>query len=300
MSRSTRVAGLSTTPGFMPWWAISSSERCRWRAGLVVHADPVGPGVGKGGDELVGVLDHQVAIERQAGGLAQALDHRGADGDVGDEMAVHDVDVDDGAAAALGRGNLVGQVGEVGGEDGGKQLDHVRFRVDSRGTSPCPASVSAEVGRESRIGIPRPLRHAPATDSDPRDQIACPKTAQEFPIKTGETLMQPVNLSSYGSAHPIWGPVPVSKATATSLTESKGSANSSEPASRIDSLPPTGSNWGPVHVSTATAASLTGTTGASSPSAPPSLCGSSGAATASGSTEQAVGNNPGVHIDELV
>jgi len=93
-------------------------------AGLVMDADPVGSCFGQGGDEFVWVLDHQVAVERQGGGLAEALDDRGAEGNVGDEMAIHDVDMDDGAATELSRGNLVGQVGEVGGEDGGEKLDH--------------------------------------------------------------------------------------------------------------------------------------------------------------------------------
>jgi len=32
-------------------------------------------------------------------------------------VAIHDVDVDGGAAAALGRGNLVGQVGKISGQN---------------------------------------------------------------------------------------------------------------------------------------------------------------------------------------
>ena len=65
--------------------------------------------------------------------FAQAGDHGRTDGDVGDEVAVHDVDVDGCAAAALGRGNLVGQVGKVGGEDGWQQLDHGMKRNSLRG-----------------------------------------------------------------------------------------------------------------------------------------------------------------------
>ena len=69
-------------------------------AGLVVHAHPVGPRIGKGGYELVRVLDHQVAIERQAC-PAQALHHRRTKGDVGHKMSVHHVHVDHRAAAPL-------------------------------------------------------------------------------------------------------------------------------------------------------------------------------------------------------
>jgi len=75
-------------------------------AGLVVNADPTGPGLGKGGNELVRFLDHQMAVKRQAGRTAQALHDRRPQRDVGHKMAVHHVHVDDRAAAPLGRGNL--------------------------------------------------------------------------------------------------------------------------------------------------------------------------------------------------
>ena len=41
----------------------------------------------------VGVLDHQVRVERQVGGPGQRLDHRRAEGQVRDEVVVHHVDV---------------------------------------------------------------------------------------------------------------------------------------------------------------------------------------------------------------
>jgi hypothetical protein len=61
--------------------------------------------------------------------LRSDCDDRRADGDVGDEMAVHDVDVDDGAAAALGRGDFVGQAGKIRGKYGWDELDHYGNRV---------------------------------------------------------------------------------------------------------------------------------------------------------------------------
>ena len=71
-----------------------------------------------------------MAVEGELGDGADGLDHGRAEGDVGDEVAVHDVDVDDGAAAALGRGDFVGEVGEVRGEDGEAEFDHEgRFEV---------------------------------------------------------------------------------------------------------------------------------------------------------------------------
>ena len=87
-------------------------------AGFDLDGDHVGAGFGEGGDELVGILDHEVAVEREGGDGADGLDDGRAEGDVGDEVAVHDVDVDDGAAAGGGAADFVGEVCEVRGQDG--------------------------------------------------------------------------------------------------------------------------------------------------------------------------------------
>ena len=76
---------------------------------LVVDAYPVGARLRKGRNVLIRILDHQVAIERKLCRLAQALDDRRPDGDVGDKMPVHHIDMDHCAAAALGRGYFVCQ-----------------------------------------------------------------------------------------------------------------------------------------------------------------------------------------------
>ena len=69
-----------------------------------------------------GTVDHQVDVQRQIRHRADALYHRDADGDIGDEQAVHDVHVDIvGVGDAL---DVTAQMGEVGGEDGGGDLDH--------------------------------------------------------------------------------------------------------------------------------------------------------------------------------
>ena len=72
-----------------------------------MDAHPVDAGIGEGGYEFVGVLDHHVAVKGQAGVLANGFDECRAEGEVGDEVAIHDVDVDGSAAAALGGLDLV-------------------------------------------------------------------------------------------------------------------------------------------------------------------------------------------------
>ena len=93
-------------------------------AGLVVNAHPVGAGIGESRDELVGILDHQVAVERQFCCLAQAAYHRRPDGDVGHEMAVHHVHVDHRAAAALGSRNLVRKMRKISRKYRWQQFNH--------------------------------------------------------------------------------------------------------------------------------------------------------------------------------
>ena len=82
-------------------------------ANFVVHTHPVRPGICKGGNVLIRILDHQVAVERQLRSLAQAGHYRRPDGDIGHKMPVHDVDMDHRAAAPLRRGNLVRQVRKI-------------------------------------------------------------------------------------------------------------------------------------------------------------------------------------------
>jgi len=65
-----------------------------------------------------------MAIQRQLGHLAQAFHHRRPNRNVGHKMAVHHVHVDHRAAATLGRGNLVRQVGEIRRKNRWKQLNH--------------------------------------------------------------------------------------------------------------------------------------------------------------------------------
>src|SRR5213078_2391519 len=64
-----------------------------------------------------GLHDHQVTIEGQVGELADRFYNLGAKGDVGDELAVHDIDVNPIGATRLAHRNLVRQSCEVGGED---------------------------------------------------------------------------------------------------------------------------------------------------------------------------------------
>ena len=72
-------------------------------------------------DIALGLYDHQVYVDGQRRALADGLKHGDADADIGDEAAVHYVEMD-----IIGGGNgfnAVAELGKVGGENGRCDLD---------------------------------------------------------------------------------------------------------------------------------------------------------------------------------
>jgi len=105
-------------------------------AGFLMDGNPVGAGLREGLDEIVGILNHQVTVKRDAGnGFAKRGDYRRADRDVGDEVAIHDVDVKNRAAGVDGGLSLRAELGEVGGEDGWREFDQRALLADRVGDS---------------------------------------------------------------------------------------------------------------------------------------------------------------------
>src|ERR1035437_1697450 len=136
-------------------------------ADLLLDGVQIGASLGEGGDEGVGVLDHQVTVEGQLGDRPQRLDHGRAEGDVGDEVAVHDVDMDDGAAAALSRGYFIGKVREVGGEDGEAEFDQRMWLLS------VVTSLSLRLaGRDGCLPC-KHKGHAATYVTDSRVEVAC-------------------------------------------------------------------------------------------------------------------------------
>ena len=81
--------------------------------GFHVNPQPIGPGLHKVLDVPLGMADHQMDIQGQAGGLAQGPSHPGTDGDIGDEMPVHDVHVDPIDAGLLRFLHVLRQAAEI-------------------------------------------------------------------------------------------------------------------------------------------------------------------------------------------
>ena len=75
--------------------------------GFYVHGEMVGACFGKVLKQAFGFLDHQVHVERKFCGAAASLDDEGSHRQVGDEVAVHHIDVDPVRARRFAGGDLV-------------------------------------------------------------------------------------------------------------------------------------------------------------------------------------------------
>ena len=93
------------------------------RPGLHMRGQHVGARIGVGLDVGIDRGDHQVHVHEGLHMRAERLDRRGAEGEVGHEMPVHHVDMDPIGALRLDGLDLLTEVGEIGREDGGGDLD---------------------------------------------------------------------------------------------------------------------------------------------------------------------------------
>ena len=92
-----------------------------------VHRDHVGTSLHEVRDVAIGCLNHQVDVERFGGHALDGAHDDRADRDVGDKMAVHDVDVNEIGAAAFNQRDVMPERGEVGGENRRGDLNHYRL-----------------------------------------------------------------------------------------------------------------------------------------------------------------------------
>ena len=88
-------------------------------AGFLVDGDPISPGFGKCGDEVIRSLNHEMAIERNFRDFAKRGYDEGADGDVRDEMTIHHVHMENGGSPFDGGLDLRAEASEVSRKDRG-------------------------------------------------------------------------------------------------------------------------------------------------------------------------------------
>ena len=82
-----------------------------------------GQAIRAGGDEVVhqpfGMLQHQMGVKKERGQRAQTADHRCAKGEVGDEHAVHHIQMQFVCTGTFHPRHRIGQTGEITRQDRG-------------------------------------------------------------------------------------------------------------------------------------------------------------------------------------
>jgi hypothetical protein len=90
-----------------------------------VDANPVGTGLDKLGDMMIGIRNHQVAIQRHGGNASDGLNKGRAKRDWGDEVPVHHVDVEYVGAGMLTGENIAFNVKRVSRKQGRSDAYHL-------------------------------------------------------------------------------------------------------------------------------------------------------------------------------
>jgi hypothetical protein len=93
-------------------------------AGFLVDGNPISPGFGECGDELIRPFNHKMAIERNFRDFAKRGYDRGPDRDVRDEMTIHHVHVEGGGSPFDSGLSFRAKASEVSRQDGGSKFDH--------------------------------------------------------------------------------------------------------------------------------------------------------------------------------
>lgn len=99
-----------------------------------MDGNEVAAGFGKGFDMLVRVVEHEVGIEEKAGSaVAQVGDRLRAEGKIGDEVTVHDIEVKPAQLLFADQLEAIGQRCVIGGEDGGGEQGRIAGTVVNHG-----------------------------------------------------------------------------------------------------------------------------------------------------------------------
>src|SRR5580704_8459816 len=98
-------------------------------AGFLVNGNPVRASLRERRNKFVWPFDHEMAIQRNFHHFAKRSHNGRAKGDVGNKMAVHNVDVQNGGSSIDGRMHLLAEPGEISGKNRGSQLEHVAAQL---------------------------------------------------------------------------------------------------------------------------------------------------------------------------
>jgi len=105
--------------------------------GFLVDGDPISPGFGKCAYELVRPFNHEMTVEWDFRNFAKGSYDGGPDREVGDEMTIHNVHVENGGSPFDSGLGFRAKASKVGGQDGGGELDHRIPQLAARALSAC-------------------------------------------------------------------------------------------------------------------------------------------------------------------
>ena len=88
-----------------------------------VDGDRIRAGLEEARQIMIGMFDHEMHVERELGVFAHGGDDGGPEGNVIDEMAVHDVEMEPVRAGFFRAMDLSFEMGEIGGENGWSNQD---------------------------------------------------------------------------------------------------------------------------------------------------------------------------------
>jgi hypothetical protein len=88
------------------------------RRSFWMYRDKIGPSLGEGLNVPLGTVNHQMDIERKGGYGSHCAHHKGADGDVGNKLTIHHVEVNHVRTGCFSRPYLFSKTRKIGGENG--------------------------------------------------------------------------------------------------------------------------------------------------------------------------------------
>src|SRR5215469_5550488 len=94
--------GIYDYAGFASMGGDETKRAIEMDTGFLMHGNPSNASFRECGDEFVRSFDHEVTIKRDLGDFAKRGDDRRTDCKIWNEMAVHDVDVENGGSARDG------------------------------------------------------------------------------------------------------------------------------------------------------------------------------------------------------
>ena len=126
------VAGVEGDAGLFPKPGDDLQAALDMGAGFDMDGDDIGAGGGEIGEIGIDRVDHQMHVERFRAVPTQGFDDRWADGQIGNKMAVHHIDMHPIGAGRVDGRDLGAQLGEIGRQNTGRDQGRDRGRDERR------------------------------------------------------------------------------------------------------------------------------------------------------------------------